>query len=87
MNSGLSMRTGSLIDRMHLPCPPIDDGLNKNRVLCRILGAMELLDHLLHQIIQHGKEPMSKALADHYAETGEWESFFDAFPYGAFTMK
>jgi hypothetical protein len=76
-----------LIDRMHLPCPPIDDGLNDYRVLCRILGTTELLDHLLHQIIQHGKEPMAKALADHYAETGEWESFFDAFPYGAFTMK
>lgn len=76
-----------LIDRMHLPCPPIDDGLNDYRVIRRILGHSDLQDHLLQQIIQHGTEPIVASLAAHHAESGEWESFFDEFPYGGFTLE
>ena len=74
------------LDRMHLPEPALADGTNDFRILAGYLGGPRLLEGMLAQIAQLRNLPMENALADHYDQRKEFESFFDEYAYGGYTL-
>jgi hypothetical protein len=75
------------LDRMHLPGPPLADGTNDFRVLAGCLGNARLIEGMLTQIAHLGNLPMEDALAAHLEQGGEFESFFDEYSYGGYTLE
>lgn len=75
------------LDRMHLPEPPLVDGLNDVRVINQCLGDQRMIIGMLTQIARLGNTPMEKALAMHLVKQGQFESFFDEYSYGGYTLE
>ncbi len=75
------------LDRMHLPTPPLQNGNNDFRIIVNCLGSPKLIENMLTQIAHLKNLPMEKALAAHLDERGGFESFFDEYPYGAYTLE
>ena len=75
------------LDRMHLPEPPLADGNNDFRFLARFLGNAHMIEGMLSQIARLGNLPMEHALAAHFEQRGEFESFFDEYAYGGYTLE
>lgn len=75
------------LDRMHLPEPPLADGKNDFRILAKFLGNARLIEGMLSQISRLGNLPMEHALAAHFERLGEFESFFDEYAYGGYTLE
>lgn len=75
------------LDRMHLPAPPLADGTNDFRIIGKCLGSPRLLEGMLAQIARLGNLPMENALAEHLAQAGDFESFFDEYAYGGYTLE
>lgn len=74
------------LDRMHLPGPALEGGTNDFRILAGYLGSPRLLEGMLAQIARLRNLPMENALADHYDQRKEFESFFDEYAYGGYTL-
>lgn len=74
------------LDRMHLPEAPLANGTNDFQILARCLGGPRLLEGMLTQIARLGNLPMENTLADHYDQRKEFESFFDEYAYGGYTL-
>jgi hypothetical protein len=72
---------------MHLPEPALAGGTNDFRILAECLGSSRLLETMLTQIARLGNLPMENALAAHLAQQGEFESFFDEYAYGGYTLE
>lgn len=75
------------LDRMYLPGPPLADGINDFRILARCLGHAHLVEAMLSQIAKLGNLPIEAALAVHLEMRGEFESFFDEYSYGGYTLE
>ena len=75
------------LDRMHLPEPPLADGNNDFRFLAKFLGNAHMIEGMLSQIARLGNLPMEHALAAHLEQRGEFESFFDEYSYGGYTLE
>jgi|GEM_PF-2786576 len=75
------------LDRMYLPAPPLEDGLNDFRVLTMCLGNTYFIEGMLAQIARLRNLPIEEALASHLDSGGNFESFFDEYPYGGFTLE
>ena len=75
------------LDRMHLPGQPLANGRNDFRVIAKCLGKTGFIDGMLAQISRLGNLPMEQVLAAHFEQRGEFESFFDEYPYGGFTLE
>lgn len=75
------------LDRMHLPCPPLEQGLNDFRVISLCLGNSQMLESMLGQIARLNKLPIEQALSMHLDARKSLESFFDEYPYGGYTME
>lgn len=75
------------LDRMHLPGPPRPDGINDFRIIAKCLGKPGFIDGMLSQIARLGNLPMEEALAKHFDQHGEFESFFDEYAYGGYTLE
>lgn len=75
------------LDRMHLPGPPLADGKNDFRIIAKSLGKPGFIEGMLVQIARLGNLPMEQVLAAHFEQRGEFESFFDEYPYGGYTIE
>ncbi len=75
------------LDRMYLPGSPLADGANDFRIIAKCLGGAGFIEGMLAQIARLGNLPMERALAAHFERLGEFESFFDEFSYGGFTLE
>jgi hypothetical protein len=75
------------LDRMHLPGPPLANGKNDFRVLAKCLGNARLIEGMLTQIARLGNLPMENALNAHFERLDEFESFFDEYSYGGYTLE
>jgi hypothetical protein len=75
------------LDRMHLPGPPLAVGRNDFRIIAKCLGKPGFIEGMLVQIARLGNLPMEQALAAHFEQRGEFESFFDEYPYGGYTIE
>jgi hypothetical protein len=75
------------LDRMHLPSPPLVDGKNDFRILSRGIGNVSLIEDMLGQIARLGNLPMENALAAHHEQGCGFESFFDEYSYGGYTLE
>ncbi|MCF7675888.1 MAG: WYL domain-containing protein [Akkermansiaceae bacterium] len=75
------------LDRMHLPGVSLANGTNDFRILAGCLGSSRLLEGMLAQIARLGNLPMENALAAHLAQGGGFESFFDEYAYGGYTLE
>ena len=75
------------LDRMHLPGPPLADGRNHFRIIANCLGGPRVIEGMLVQIARLGNLPMEVALAAHFEERGEFDSFFYEYPYGGYTLE
>lgn len=74
-------------DRMHLPGRPLVDGRNDFRTIAKCLGTPRLIEGMLAQIANLGNLPMEVALASHLAQDCGYESFFDEYAYGGYTLE
>jgi hypothetical protein len=72
---------------MHLPVPPLANGQNDFRTISECFGRPGFIEGMLAQIARLGNLPMEKALATHFEQRGEFESFFSEYPYGGFTLE
>ncbi|MCU0795909.1 MAG: hypothetical protein MUF31_08240 [Akkermansiaceae bacterium] len=75
------------LDRMHLPEPPLPDGRNDFRIISKCLGKPRFLDGMLAQIARLGNLPMEDALASHLELHDEFETFFNEYSYGGYTLE
>jgi hypothetical protein len=75
------------LDRMHLPGPPLADGRNDFRIIAKCLGKPGFIEGMIAQIARLGNLPIEEALAKHLDQHGEFESFFDEYPYGGYTLE
>lgn len=75
------------LDRMHLPGPPVANGKNDFRTISKCLNKPGFIESMLSQIASLGNLPMEQALARHLEQHGEFESFFDEYPYGSYTLE
>ena len=75
------------LKRMHLPEVPVAEGQNDFREIDRCLGKAGFLEGMLGQIARLGNLPMEKALAVHVEEKNEFESFFEEYVYGGYTLE
>lgn len=75
------------LDRMHLPEPPLPDGRNDFRIISKCLGKPRYLDGMLAQIARLGNLPVEEALASHLGQHDEFETFFNEYPYGGYTLE
>ena len=75
------------LDRMHLPGPPMADGRNDFRIIAKCLGKPGFIESMLAQIARLCNLPIEQVLAAHFEQRGEFESFFDQYPYGGYTLE
>lgn len=75
------------LDRMHLPCSPLEDGQNDYRAIVPLLNHPTLLDGMLDQIADLGNLPIEKALSAQRKAGESYESFFEEFPYGGYALE
>lgn len=73
------------LERMHLPVPPLENGLNDFRTISTSFPD-GFLEGMLMQIAALGNLPIENALAAHHAEHGEFDSFFDEYVYGGYIL-
>ena len=75
------------LDRMHLPSPPLSDGRNDFQIIAKCLGKPGFIEGMLAQIARLGNLPLEQVLAAHFEQRGEFESFFEDYLYGGYSLE